>query len=224
MWNFLSKDKATYPAFVFSCYCDPNERTLNTDQLDRLVAAIHGEKYKEKGSQGLREIVAKAQKIINKTKPPTPLTIDEFNMHVRDHPLLIAPMLKLRFNMCTQLIGEGYWVYLARQRQESHEMTDNNFVLKITGSTVSASSVKEDEIARSASRPRRRKSVVDTMKDALRGKKGVDPEDAPSLVVPVSKRKRKSVFKPNLTVAGASDTGAYRIAYSKNYTTTVSGK
>lgn len=225
IWNFLSRDKDSFPALVFSSYCDPEKQTLDANQLDRLVAAIHGESYKQKSSQGLREVVQKFVKVINKTNPPSPLNINEFNALVRDHPIMIGPLLKLRFSMCTELIGEGYWLYLARQRLASQEMADNNYILKITGNDVSAQSVKEDEITRSAGKPVRRKSVIDTMQDVLRGRHGqVDPSATPSLVAPTSKRKRKSVFKPNLTVPGASETGVYRITYAKNYETKVSAK
>lgn len=202
-WNFLSKDKGSFPSFAFSSYCDPESKTLDGVQFERLIAAIHGENYKQKGGTALLQIVDKTVRKLTKKKPPTPLTIDDFNNLVRSNPILIGPMLKLRYNLCTELIGEGYWTYLSRKRAEDEEKVDNNYILKICGQQVSEQSEKEEAIARSVGKPKkRRKSVVDTMKDVLRGNAVVEPAETPSLVVPTNKRKRKSVFKPNLTVRG----------------------
>ena len=203
IWNFLSKDKAAFPSFAFSSYCDSETQTLDGTQFERLIAAIHGENYKQKGSPALLQIVDKTMRKLTKKQPPTPLTIEDFNNLVRSNPILIGPMLKLRYNMCNELIGEGYWTYLSRKRAEDEEKVDNNYVLKISGHQVSEKCEKEDAIARSVGKPKkRRKSVVDTMKDVLRGNSVIEPAETPSLVVPVNKRKRKSVFKPNLTVRG----------------------
>ena len=223
IWNFLSREPNMFPALLFSMYCDPNTHTLNDAQLNELISSIHGEKYKEKKA-GLKKFYLDTMTRMKKSSPPSALSIDEFINLIQSSSFVMAPILKVQHYIRKTLLGEQFWIDISKKRTASSEMNDNNFILKITGYSGSEKYAKENEVLNSIKSTKRKKSVVDAMKDVFKARRKIEPTATPSLVPPETKRKRKSVFKPRLTVKGADVTGTYRVVYSPGYEIKISGK